>query len=113
MVKMAGKPKIIWTEEQIDQIKQMALDNCHTETIARSLGTTSDTIKAHFSKLLKRKRAEGRAILRRSQHEMALKQPVMAIWLGKQELEQTDRQDHKHTLTNFADIMKAIVGEKG
>lgn len=109
---MAGKPKIMWTDEQIEQIKQMALDNCHVETIARVLETTSDTIKAHFSKLIKQKRAEGRATLRKSQHKMALKQPVMAIWLGKQELEQADKQDHKHTLTNFADIMKAIVGEK-
>ena len=98
---MAGKPKIMWTDEQIKQIEQMALDNCHVETIARTLGTTDETIKAHFSPLIKQKRAEGRALLRRSQRDKAVisKDTGMLCFLGKNELEQTDKQEHKHGIT--------------
>lgn len=108
---MAGKPKIMWTDEQIAQIEQMALDNCHTETIARALGTTDETIKSHFSPLLKQKRAEGRALLRRSQRDKAVegKDTGMLCFLGKNELEQTDKRQYEHTGKDGKPIPLAIV----
>lgn len=94
-----GRPPREFTDVEIAKIEQMALDNCHTETIARTLGTTDETIKEHFSPLLKQKRAEGRALLRRSQREKAVigKDTGMLCFLGKNELEQTDKQTITHT----------------
>ena len=44
------------------------------------------------------KRGHGKIALRRAQFNMALKNPTMAIWLGKNWLEQTDKWESKsHT----------------
>ena len=97
----AGRPKKQWTDEEMAKIEQMALDNCHTETIARVLETTSDTINKHFSKFLRKKKAEGRALLRRAQRTKALigLDTGMLCFLGKNELGQTDKQHYEHSGT--------------
>ena len=89
---MAGRPKRVFNDEQREQITQMALDNCHFETIAMALEIPVNTLKRHFGRYIKQKRAEGRTILRRNQVELSKNNPAMAIFLGKNELEQTDKQ---------------------
>ena len=46
----------------------------------------------------------GRISLRRTQFRLAEKNAAMAIWLGKQHLDQTDRQTHEHSGPNGAPI---------
>lgn len=49
-----------------------------------------DTYKLHFSEVFAQKRGVGKISLRRSQFELAKKNASMAIWLGKQWLNQQD-----------------------
>lgn len=46
-----------------------------------------------FSEVFKVKRGKGQISLRRMQWKLAEKNPTMAIWLGKQYLNQKDRQE--------------------
>ena len=71
----------------------MGLNNCNTETIANALNIPVNTLKRHFGRLLKTKRAEHRALLRAWQTELARNNSQMAIFLGKNELDQTDKQE--------------------
>ena len=49
------------------------------------------TYKASFSEVFSQKRGLGKISLRRSQWRLAEKSATMAIWLGKQYLDQKDR----------------------
>ena len=53
--------------------------------------------EASFSEVFRQKRAMGKVSLRRSQWKMSEKNVAMAIWLGKQFLGQTDKQDVNQT----------------
>lgn len=52
-----------------------------------------DTYGMNFSEVFKLKRGKGKISLRRSQFQLAQTNPTMAIWLGKQWLGQTDKQE--------------------
>lgn len=93
---MAGRPKYEFTEEQIAQIDDLALLNCKDYTIAMVIDCDVATLKAHYSKRLIQKRAEGRARLRLYQVNMAKNNPAMAIFLGKNELGQEDKKTIKN-----------------
>ena len=83
-----------FTSEQISKIENMALIQCHVRTIAEVIGCDEKELRQNkpISALIKKKRAEGRVELHKTQFNMR-KQPVMAIWLGKQHLEQADKQE--------------------
>ena len=88
-----GRPKRIYTDEQIEQIQQLAKLNLHTLTIAEALDIPFDELQRHFAKIMTKKRAEGKCELKRWQRDQAEKNIVMAIWLGKQDLGQADKQE--------------------
>lgn len=89
---MAGRPKKIFTAEQITQIEEMAFCGCKTETIASATGIKEDTLRRHYAPKMIQKRAEGKIALKKVQHERALAgDSTMLVWLGKNELEQTDK----------------------
>lgn len=88
-----GRPKRVFTDEQIASIEQMALDNCHFDTIAMALDIPKETLKRRFGSYIRQKRAYGRTELRRSQRNLAKTNPAMAIFLGKNELDQRDSKD--------------------
>lgn len=52
-----------------------------------------ETYGMGFSEVFKLKRGNGKVSLRRSQWQLAQTNPTMAIWLGKQWLGQTDKQE--------------------
>lgn len=86
----AGRPRLSLDEERIGQ---MAFDGCKNSEIAHCLGCDDETLKNNYSPILDKKRAERKAALRAKQTERALKGDIpMLIFLGKNELEQTDRQ---------------------
>jgi len=93
MAKKKTKPLRIFTDEQLQNIEQMALDNCHVDTIAMALVIPKQTLVRRFGTFISQKRAEGRTALRRVQRKQAEASAAMAIFLGKNELGQTDRQD--------------------
>ena len=89
-----ARPKRIFTKEEKASIEQMALDNCHMDTIGLALGIAKNTLIRHYGAYISQKRAEGRTILRDNQVKMSKDNVAMAIFLGKNELGQTDKHDH-------------------
>lgn len=71
-----------------------------------------------FSEVFKVKRGKGQISLRRMQWKLAEKNPTMAIWLGKQYLNQKDRQEivaEVENKNNYKDLtteeLKKLAGE--
>jgi DNA-binding CsgD family transcriptional regulator len=90
-----ARPKIPLDEEAI---AQMALDGARTTDISDRLGVDEGTIRKGYSEILRKKRAERRMNLRRKQYEKAMKgDTAMLVWLGKNELDQADKQETKHS----------------
>lgn len=95
-----GRPKVQIDEEQF---KGLCSIQCTLEEISNWFKCSNDTIerwckrelKMTFAEAFKKHSVGGRISLRRSQFRMAETNPTMAIWLGKQYLGQTDKQDVK------------------
>ena len=91
----------------LHQLDYETLDNlceimCTAEEIANILNIDRDTLSAAlkrdghggFSAYYKKMSSDGKRSLRRVQHEQALKgNTTMMVWLGKQYLDQTDKQN--------------------
>lgn len=89
---MAGRKKRVFSEEEITLIEGFALDNSKSETIASALNIPVNTLKRHFGRKMREMRAKGKLALKHYQQLMAKNNSQMAIWLGKQDLEQVDKQ---------------------
>lgn len=107
--KKQTKPLRKFSKKQTDSIEQMALDNCHVDTIAMALEIPKQTLVRRFGTYITQKRAEGRTILRRAQREKAIigKDTGMLCFLGKNELGQTDK---KGIELNAGDDLKSFIG---
>lgn len=97
-----GRPKIEWNAKQWKQFETLCAIQCTQEEICAVMGVTDKTLtrllKEHyddsFSEIYKSKSASGKASLRRIQFDIAKKgNATMAIFLGKNYLGQTDKQD--------------------
>lgn len=106
--KKTTKPLRKFTDEQRQSIEQMALDNCHVDTIAMALKIPKETLVRRFGMFITQKRAEGRTMLRRAQREKALtgRDTGMLCFLGKNELGQTDK---KGIELNAGDDLKKFI----
>lgn len=93
-----GRPKIEINQEHFEKLCGI---QCTLEEIAGFFNCSEDTIenwckrtyKKGFSDIYRQKRVGGKISLRRSQFRLAETNPTMAIWLGKQYLGQTDKQE--------------------
>ena len=89
-----GKPRKVITPEQMRQAEEYAYNNCQNGTIEGLMGWPNAFIenRPDITKRLGKKRQEGKAALRKAQHEKALndRDSTMLIWLGKNELGQAD-----------------------
>jgi len=61
--------------------------------IADVIDVSYDSLKRHYEKKIRAKRSEGRADLLHVQREQATRNPIMAIFLGKNHLGQADKMD--------------------
>lgn len=70
------------------------------------------TYKLGFSEVFKKKRGSGKISLRRSQFELAKKNANMAIWLGKQYLDQREPDSRNDSSPKGAEnnLLEAIMG---
>ncbi|TXH09390.1 MAG: hypothetical protein E6R04_08110 [Spirochaetes bacterium] len=67
---------------------------CTNEEIAAFFDVSKDTIERRYAAILKTERENGRSSLRRFQYLAAEKGNIaMLIWLGKQYLGQSDKQE--------------------
>lgn len=94
-----GRPKKILNEEGAKTVEKLASMMCTEEEIASVLGVCVDTLNNENNRELFKERKEkgmlnGKASLRRLQFKLADSgNATMAIWLGKQYLGQTDKQE--------------------
>jgi hypothetical protein len=100
-----GRPRAVidW-----DKLEKLVHIQCTGEECAAILDVDYDTLDANikrkygfgFSEYFKKKGAGGKASLRRRQFAMSENNVTMAIWLGKQYLGQTDRNEEvRHVFT--------------
>ena len=95
---MIGRPRKEISQKQFEQLCAI---QCTQEEICSVLDVSDKTLTKWclevyglaFSEVFKEKRCLGKASLRRSQWKLAEKNPTMSIWLGKQYLNQTDKQE--------------------
>ena len=86
---MPAKKKI-----SAEQVAKMSAIGCSITEIAEVLGVARVTISRRFQKEIEKGKAEGRAKLRHLQWQAASDGNItMMIWLGKQLLGQTDKQE--------------------
>ena len=107
MKKKTATKKVGRPQKQIDWqlVKSLCAIHCTQREILDIIKCDDKTLgaaikrefgDANFSEFFKRESASGKASLRRTQWELAKKNAAMAIWLGKQYLEQ---RDIMHTAT--------------
>jgi hypothetical protein len=91
-----GRPKFIIDYETV---KKLASIFCTQEEIAAVLGCSVDTLyrDKEFSGVYKKGLETAKASLRRKQFALADRNPAMAIFLGKNYLGQSDRQELEHS----------------
>lgn len=95
-----GRPRAEIDKKQFENLCGL---QCTLEEICGWFGVTDKTLDswckrtyhASFSEVFKQKRGLGKISLRRSQWRLAEKSATMAIWLGKQYLDQTDGESEK------------------
>ena len=98
-----GRPRTktpdTYTPEQLAYIDLMAQAQCKDTTIAESMGIEVGVFKREFVQRTRTKRAEGKRNVLIAQYKAAAGSggPVDRIWWGKQHLEQSDKQDLKHS----------------
>lgn len=99
MKSKAGRPKIIVDWKTVGKYLQA---QCKATGIAGLLGISVDTLykackrdnKINFTVFSEEKKAEGKELLRVKQFQTAMTGNVpMCIWLGKQYLSQSDKQE--------------------
>lgn len=108
--KGGGRPKF---NIDYETAETMATFMCTIEEIAAELGCSHDTLSRDekFCVVYKKGIEKAKASLRAKQFKLAEINPTMSIWLGKQYLQQTDKQEITSTATNTninidADISK-------
>lgn len=92
---MVGKKKEI-TKAQRKKIGDLAYQGCQTKTIETLTGIPENTLRRRCGDLLRKKRAERKLWLRGVQDYRAEndKNAAVVIFLGKNELDQADKQEH-------------------
>lgn len=99
-----GRPRMLLNERGAAVIKRMAEIMCTNEEIADVLGVgvdliTNDNNNAVFQAAKREGQVRGKMSLRRKQFALAEKNANMAIFLGKNYLDQKEKQEVESTLT--------------
>lgn len=94
-----GATKLKMSDEIVKQIEGLARIQCTMKEAGAVLGVNETTysrfLQAHEKALeaWEHGKETGKASLRRNQYKMSETNPTMAIWLGKQMLDQRDKID--------------------
>jgi hypothetical protein len=95
-------------------VEALASIMCTNAEIAAVLDCSSDTLERRFTAVLEKGRLKGKQSLRRKQYQLAMDgNATLLIWLGKQHLGQSERQETALTggvnLTNTTETPAQIV----
>ena len=110
-----GRPLLVLNQAGIDLVQALGRLQCTNEEIASCLGTTDTTLlnaqnKEVFLGALEKGKAEGRMSLRRIQMKLAETSATMAIFLGKQILDQRENVEPQRLVLEN-DNVKAVLTE--
>jgi hypothetical protein len=90
--KSVGRPKKYNIPNE--KVEQLASFGCTNIEIASYFGCSDTTLERNYGKILTKGRDKGKIRLRQLQYKAAEKgNVVMLIWLGKQVLGQSDKQE--------------------
>ena len=90
----AGRPSREFTPEQRQEIADLARQGCQTLTISRITGIPDQTLRDNFREVMQKERALRKLDVLKAQNSLLQEgNNTMAIWLGKQELNQKDKQE--------------------
>jgi len=90
-----ARPKKYNIDEE--QVEYLASIGCSNTEIADFFGCSKDLISKSYSTNITKGKANLKKRLRKAQLDTALKgNATMLVWLGKQILNQTDRQEIEH-----------------
>ena len=102
-IKKRGRPlSLVADEKTLGQISGLARIQCTQDEAADVMGVCRRTFASFLHDNKKAREVwdaghnQGKASLRRTQFEMAKTNPTMAIWLGKQYLDQKDQAKIEH-----------------
>lgn len=96
-------------KKQIDgeMVKKLASIFCTQDQIATIMGCSVDTLARRFADVIKEGREHGKYSLLKKQFELAVAGNVtLLIWLGKQHLGQSDKQE---TINENTQPVKVII----
>ena len=105
-----GRPrKLIADEATLKQLRGLGNIQATVREAAAFFSVSPVTFEAFLKEegvreAFEEGQANGRISLRRTQFRLAEKNAAMAIWLGKQHLDQKDHQSHEHSGPNGAPI---------
>lgn len=89
--KPKGRPEI---EINPEQVQKLAMLHCSGREIAAFFGCDEKTIRNRFTAEIEKGREKGKMTLRQKQYELAINGNVpLLIWLGKNMLDQKDKND--------------------
>jgi len=106
----AGRPEANINWDEVDKLLEAG---CLVTEVAANFGICRDTFykrcktdnNIDFSTYVEQKKSKGESLLRKVQFDKALDgDNLMLIWLGKQRLEQTDKQQIKQEIRTLSDI---------
>jgi hypothetical protein len=105
-----GRPKKIIMQKEFESLCGIM---CTQDEICDVLDVSDKTLNAwcqevygeNFSDIYKKKTSEGKSSLRRSQFRLAEKSAAMAIWLGKQYLNQSDNAQAEEASAKTIDAL--------
>ena len=93
--KKLGRPRFEFTPKVLDQIEKLASVMCTLQEIGDIIGCSHDTIQRNqeAKEAIKRGVANAKNTIRKTQFDIATKlnSSIMAMWLGKVYLGQTDK----------------------
>jgi len=106
-----GRPKRVYTEDEIASVTRYARMGCHTLTIANATGIPESNLRQNFSEVMLKQRALHKVDLRKEQGKACKNgNPALLIFLGKNILEQKDKveTDVNHHVADLATFLKAM-----
>ena len=88
---MAGRPKRVFTPEEIAGIERYARIGSYNRTISTGLNIPLNSLERHFGAKIRHWRAAGKLDMRESLHKQRDTSPQTAIFIAKNELGMTDK----------------------
>jgi hypothetical protein len=117
-----GRPTKYFDEEQWKQFEQLCAIQCTKLEICDWFDIDDKSLEKYvnkrynlsFSEVFRRKRTKGFISLRRKQYQAAMESgdKTLLIWLGKQWLGQTDKQEIEHSGQVMNDIIISTPEER-